>query len=109
MGRQSNVAVVPATENEMMPMPLDRDLTGRNIRSWFVVSYAGQRDEAGYWKCMCRESLAEKIIPEREILDRKVNALSSMISRWREAWNNPNGWIYGEWTVIGLAGQQVLD
>jgi 5-methylcytosine-specific restriction endonuclease McrA len=54
---------------------------------------------------MCRASLAEKVIAERDIRDRKVNVLSSIYRRWKEALENPTGWIYGEWTVIGPAGE----
>ena len=78
-----------------------RDLTGKNIRSWFVVAYAGQRDGVHYWRCMCRASLAEKVVAEPDILDRKVNALSSILlslagsvgkSEWLDLWGVDSAW-----------------
>jgi hypothetical protein len=83
-----------------------QDLTGKKIGCWFEVAYAGQRGEDHYWRCMCRASLAEKVIPERDILDRKVNEVSVVPQHWGEACDNPTGWIYGEWTVVGPAGGQ---
>jgi uncharacterized protein (TIGR02996 family) len=77
-----------------------QNLAGKNIRSWFVVCYAGQREGIRYWKCMCRASLAEKIIAERAILDHKCNSLLTIYPRWKEALDNPSDWIYGEWTVL---------
>lgn len=80
-----------------------RDLTGRNIRRWFVVDYADQRDGVDFWRCMCRSSLAEKVVSEREILDRKLNVMSEAPDNWKETSENPMGWIFGEWEVIGPA------
>lgn len=85
------------------PTNLKRDLTGKNIGCWFVVAYAGQRDGVHYWRCMSRASLAEKVVAEREILDRKLNVVSEVPDHWTEAEKNPIGWIYGEWTVLGLS------
>lgn len=85
------------------PTHVHRDLTGKKIRCWFVVGYAGQSGGSHYWRCMCRASLAEKIIAEREILDRKLNVVSEFPDHWEEAGKNPTGWIYGNWTVIGHA------
>lgn len=85
------------------PTNLAHDLTGKNIRCWFVVAYAGQRDGVHYWKCMSRASLAEKVVAEQEILDRKLNEVSEVPNHWTEAEKNRTGWIYGEWTVVGPA------
>jgi 5-methylcytosine-specific restriction endonuclease McrA len=93
----------------------NHDLTGKNIRSWFVVAYAGKRDGVRYWRCMCRHGnldfqiLAEKVITEQEILDPEVNTLFSGEDRWWEAVVNPIGWIYGQWTVIGPAGEHAPE
>jgi 5-methylcytosine-specific restriction endonuclease McrA len=87
-----------------------RDLTGKNIRCWFVVSYAGERDGVRYWRCMCRAYLmAEKVIPETDLLDRKVNSLSSFMGLLQEAEESPADWIYGEWTVLGPAGKHLPE
>ena len=91
------------------PINPTRDLTGKNIRCWFVVAYAGLRDGVHYWRCMCRASLKEKIVAEPDILDRKVNALISIHHRWQELEKNPSGWIYGEWTVLDPAGEFASD
>src|SRR6266849_9795573 len=84
-----------------MPTGPARDLSGKKVRCWYVVAYAGQRDGVHYWKCMSRATFAEKVVAERDIISPKANALSSVFARCREAELNPTGWIYGEWTVVG--------
>src|SRR5258708_30660899 len=82
------------------------DLTSRNIRCWFVVGYADLRGGVHYWRCMLRDYLmAEKIIAEQDILDPKRNAITSLVSLLQEAEENPTGWIYGEWKVLGPAAE----
>lgn len=96
-------------EDHRGPANLKSDLTtGKTIRCWFVVAYVGQRDGEHYWRCMSRASCwadfpAEKIIAEGEILDRKLNAVANGHHLREESWRNPIGWIFGEWTVLGLA------
>ena len=82
------------------------DLTGKKIRSWYVVAYAGVRDGLHYWRCMCRFGLMyEKVVAEWEILDKKLNTLSSWRD-WTHVWEeNLSDCIFGEWTVNGLASQ----
>jgi len=83
----------------------DHDLTGKNIRSWFVVACAGERDGVRVWRCMCRVTLAEKVIGESDILDQEVNSWLCAGRRFWESLENPSGWIYGAWTVIAPTGE----
>jgi 5-methylcytosine-specific restriction endonuclease McrA len=80
---------------------------GKTSRSWFVVADAGERDGIRYWRCMCRVTLAERIIAESEILDKEVNSWLCADGRLGDSLTNPSGWIYGEWTVIGPTGEYV--
>jgi hypothetical protein len=91
------------------PTSPNRDLTGKNIRSWYVVAYAGEREGVRYWRCMCRESLAEKVVAEQEILDEEVNTWFCGLRRWKEALESPSDWTYGEWTVVGPAGEHTTE
>ncbi len=84
------------------------DLTGKKIGSWYVVAYAGVRDRLHYWRCMCRYEwfMVEKVVAERDILDKTLNTLNSYQDWKHHCWReNPSGWIYGEWTVIGPTSQ----
>jgi 5-methylcytosine-specific restriction endonuclease McrA len=96
----SGVPALSAPENSR------RDLTGKNVRTWFVVANAGERDGVQYWRCMCRAALVEKIVAEPDILDRKLNVLRSIHYRWQKQCESPIGWIFGEWTVLALARER---
>lgn len=81
-----------------------RDLTGEKHGWWYVVAYAGQRDDVHHWRCMCRGDRVERVVAQPDILDRKANVLYRPC-HCQEPWGNLAGCIYGHWTVTELVRQ----
>src|SRR5258708_18659624 len=77
-----------------------RDLTGKKYGWWYVVAYAGELNGVHLWRCMCRGDLLEKIVPEREIRNKRINALY-LQCRCQLPRGNLVGCICGQWTVFG--------
>jgi 5-methylcytosine-specific restriction endonuclease McrA len=83
------------------PRPnLSHDLTGKNKGLWHVVAYCGELQGVRYWKCMLRGDGPERLVAERDIVNRRVNSLSRIWRPLKEAELDPTGWIYGAWEVV---------
>jgi hypothetical protein len=85
-----------------------RDLAGKIKDWWLVLAYVCQHRGDHYWRCMCRNHLAEKVIRERDITDREVNRLSSPLCPCQKPRGNLSGCFFGEWEVLWLTATQAV-
>jgi 5-methylcytosine-specific restriction endonuclease McrA len=85
------------------------ELAGKIRGWWYVVRYEGQFNGVHHWRCMCRNDRVEKVVPQPEVLNKRINALHQGRCRCRIPPGNLAGCIFGEWTVLGKANESDAD